>query len=478
VRAGQHYERLAWSLDAANADSLIAQARSSCPIVRPSGDDWIKLDNASRRFVSLMEGRAINGETLWTQISNAAPPRGLVDQSWFDWFKALYAQSSGPVSPAWQPPRLDYEFKLRQTSTSTSGSLHATSYRNGTLDWDTFVIERTPATAFAAESTLSLTPARARYAGQPMRRWWEFEDGAVDFGALDVAKTDLAKLVIMEFALVFGDDWFVLPLDAAPNSLVRLRNLEVQDCFGLKFKISAGRDLSSDPLRVWQVFSLAAEQRSAVAGDFLYVPPSAGGREESPVLEEVRFARDEGANIVFAIEHTVPNQLGEPMAGFAMHLERLRRRREAAGNTSTSGVTENAENAEGAPLFPPAELEYVLATKVPENWIPYLATDDQNVVAGLAQRSVKLRRGQMLTVDSGAVPPERIAPQSRLLRGLTVVNEEAVGRAGVRVELRRQRTRSAKGETFVWLGRKVGVGKGEARSGLRFDQMQTRSKTP
>jgi hypothetical protein len=302
-----------------------------------------------------------------------------------------------------------------------------------------------------------------------MRRWWEFEDAAVNFGALDVAKTDLGKLILMEFALCFGDDWFVLPLSAAPNTLVRIRNLHVTDCFGIRTAINPGRDLGTNPLQIWQVFALAAEQRDGTASDYLYVPPSTGVREESPVLEETRFARDEGANIVFAIESTVPNGMGEPVAGFTAHLEYLRRRR--ALNPPPAETVESPEGAElgdtEAPM-PTPPIKYVLATTVPANWVPYLATDEQNVIAGLPQRSVKLHRGKMVSTDvQGGL--EAIAPHSRLLQGVDWVHEEAVGRAGVRVELRRQRMRSATGKTFVWLGRKVEVGKGEARSGLRFD---------
>ena len=471
MRAGQQYERLTRLYDPANAASLISQARAACPIARPSDDEWIELDLASRRFVLLMEGRATDGKALLLKIQQGdAAVSAAIGALWLAWYQKLYTQSTGRMSPAWKPDRLDYEFRVRGGTPIPPGSLRARSYRNGTVDWDTFALERTEATkVFTQNASLTLTPVHVRYAGQPMRRWWEFEDSAVDFGALDVAKTDLAKLVLMEFALVFGDDWFIIPLSAAPNSLVRVNSLRVEDCFGIRTDIAPGRDLSTDALKVWQVFSLAADQRNGQSADFLYVPPSAGVREESPILEEIRFARDEGANLVFAIEHTVPNQLGEPSAGFAAHLELLRRQRLLAADTQTaSGEPESTSGSNVT--SPPPLLRYVLATKVPANWIPYIATDQQNVINGVPQRSVKLRRGEMVSTETGDAG-RSIAPLSRLLKGDETdwIFEEAVGRAGVRVELRRQRMRSAKGETFVWLGRKVGVGKGETRSGLAFD---------
>ena len=470
VRAGQQYERLARVHDAPNAAALIEQARTRCPVAVPATDrpEWRRLDLASRRFVSLMAGRAIDGKTLLEEI-DAGTLSTTITGRWKRWWEQLYSHAPGTASPAWQPTRLDYEFRLRQSPAPT-GSLHAASYRNGTVDWNTFTVDRSPVPSFASEETLPLTPVHARYAGQPMRRWWEFEDRAVDFGALDVAKTDLGKLILMEFALVFGDDWFVLPLTADPNSLVRITDLRVRDCFGLVTRIEPARRRSSNPLAVWDVFALTSARCDGQAADFLYVPPLTGDREESPVLEEVRFARDEGANLVFAIESTVPNQLGEPASGFASHLEYLRRGRVASGDAEASEESEAGGDAtDGATAaLPSPHIEYVLATSVPTNWIPYLATDEQNVVAGMPQRSVKLHRGRMVSTEVGD-GMSGIAPQSRLLEGADWVHEEAVGRAGVRVELRRQRMRTATGATFVWLGRKVGVGRGEARSGLRFD---------
>ena len=49
------------------------------------------------------------------------------------------------------------------------------------------------------------------------------------------------------------------------------------------------------------------------------------------------------------------------------------------------------------------------------------------------------------------------------------VREEAIPRAGVKIQLTKQRVRWIDGSTIVWLGRKVVTGRGEASSGLKFD---------
>ena len=72
-------------------------------------------------------------------------------------------------------------------------------------------------------------------------------------------------------------------------------------------------------------------------------------------------------------------------------------------------------------------------------------------------------------------PDESIPSMSRLLalneNAMLFLNEETVPRAGLRVQLTKQRVRWHDGTTHVWLGKKVLTGKGEGSSGLRFDKV-------
>lgn len=46
-----------------------------------------------------------------------------------------------------------------------------------------------------------------------------FESGTTDFSALDPQTVDLATMLDMEFALTYGNDWFIVPLPTDIDTL-------------------------------------------------------------------------------------------------------------------------------------------------------------------------------------------------------------------------------------------------------------------
>lgn len=181
------------------------------------------------------------------------------------------------------------------------------------------------------------------------------------------------------------------------------------------------------------MFELSGPQRTSA----LFLPAVVAQPREGAPIEQVDFMRDEMANLVWAVESMIPDQLG--------------------------GAIRTAEEAGGPAPGPPAEgLRYRLIGSVPASWIPFVPT----CVAG-SSREVQLQRGAML--GPGGV---RIAPRGDVLRpheGPYFVHEEEIGRAGARITRRWQRARSNSGRVFVWLGRQRTTSVGEEASGLRFD---------
>jgi hypothetical protein len=207
------------------------------------------------------------------------------------------------------------------------------------------------------------------------------------------------------------------------------------------------------------MYSITREGTTDLADVFI-LPPSAGEVSATgDPLEEVRFLRDEMANMVWALEQTVENGVGRPVRGH----ERDQARRPVAPHVPT----------------PPgaAPLEYLIETRVPEHWIPFLP-----VQIDATRRAVALERGAMLRYLPAPAPPDPILPVGRILQppGLTTytIREEEVPRAGTRVARVVRRARWVDGSVHFWCSRKKTVGSGEGQSGLRFDQAKVRPPPP
>ena len=44
----------------------------------------------------------------------------------------------------------------------------------------------------------------------------------MNFGAMDAGPTDLTRVLLVEFSLVYGNDWYVVPLRLPVGSLFRV----------------------------------------------------------------------------------------------------------------------------------------------------------------------------------------------------------------------------------------------------------------
>jgi hypothetical protein len=132
----------------------------------------------------------------------------------------------------------------------------------------------------------------------PAPRWWEFEDAQVDFGGVDAGPEDLARLLLIEFAATYGNDWFVIPIEVDTGSITNVRSLIITDTFG------GGRYVVPDSRATgasWRMFQLAPDQPGPEQSmsNFLFVPPVVLKNVEGPPLEEVVFLRDEMANMAW-----------------------------------------------------------------------------------------------------------------------------------------------------------------------------------
>src|SRR3989442_9673813 len=148
--------------------------------------------------------------------------------------RSLYSEPA--QDSAWNGFELRYEFAVGAESADHEVALESPEFHGGHLDWYSFELGRQglrgPSSALTTRAEITFLPTRLTFRGMPSTRWWNFEDGLTDFGNLQADKVDLAKLLVMEFALLGADDWFQLPLPLEVGSLSTVTTLIVTDTFG------------------------------------------------------------------------------------------------------------------------------------------------------------------------------------------------------------------------------------------------------
>jgi hypothetical protein len=268
-------------------------------------------------------------------------------------------------------------------------------------------------------------------------------------------RRDVAKLILMDFMLVHGNDYFVVPFDQPVGTACRIDELVVQDVFGGLTLVDRADVAASEARSRWTCFSTAITDRGGQPAGVFLLPPSAGTlRLSGEPFEEVRFLRDEQANYVWGVEHLAEGGHGLPRPGHERN------------------VAESA--AEPAPAAPASEspLFYALQTFVPRHWFPMLP-----VALDATSGETVLEQGRMIRPDG--TEPE---PAGRILARPADepyrVREETVPRVGLRVLRESVRCRDAFGRTHLWVARRVLAGRGEGSSGLRYDMARVMPPRP
>ena len=338
--------------------------------------------------------------------------------------------------------------------------LAADEYAGGRLDWFSFDLLPDATlggggggAAAPREITAVTLPTRASYPGMPADRLWQFEDARVFLGRLDAGPTDLGRILLVEFTLAFGNDWFLTPVDLPAGSVFRLDRLVVRDTFGVETEVPPSFD--TDGPR-WTMFSTAPAGAARDDLELFFLPPTLASTLESDPIEEVALFRDEMANLVWAVERVVPDAVGE----------RVDRAHEPGRSSLRQELPADLADA---------QLIYRLMTPVPDHWIPFVPVPAAGQPAGSG--ALELARGSILRFRADGTS-DRAQPHGMLLRAdpaLAVeddalrIAEEEVPRSGIVVRRIVQLGRTADGRTVVWLGRDKRSGRGEGSSGMRFD---------
>jgi len=518
VRAGKHFMKLLHhylkSVTAYDAQQYQEILSELYPIQKPewneSDSDELKVQKAKLlanngliQFLSQFAGTTPDGLQLYKNLKTrqADTVAGMEQNSghraqlllcianFISWFEDCFDAVPKNQHSSWNHQQLEYQFACSLPEKDAEPSLLVVDgYASGNLDWYSFDIEKrknrytalTNATTNEDDiktETLSFIPTEASFAGMPNNRWWEFEDGKVDLGNISADTTDIAKSVVAEYALIYGNNWFVVPYTLPVGSLSKINGLLVTDVFGQKTFVEAAAQGETDDWASWGLFNLSVKKHSGTLPEpcdtRLFLPPSLVKLQESDAVEEVLMLRDEMANMVWGIETMVNNLLNRGTDGHALANENRKRL-----------------HGEDEPPLEAAEeafLKYMLSNEVPENWIPFIPTH-----VGPDNRAIHLQRASMpRKTDSGYLS---IRPRTEVLRfgfrdnlahevgphinvqtdkqlAPYFVNEEEVPRAGAKISGTLQRTRWMNGKIINWYGYKKQLGKGEGSSGLQFDKV-------
>lgn len=471
VQLGLYFERLISSSAVASPHAVIDAFRAVFPIA-PADPDPALAGETGRQLRALAAGLVTDGEALyWSAAAAQAggtpspplPPEAsdplvaAVLTAFVAFRRSAFSEPSADV--AWQSAGLEYSFAVESASTTAGTAvLEANVFYGGHLDWYSFSLGTENGGSAPQEpafSSQNLLPLHVTFRGMPQDRWWDFEDSVTDFGQLDAEHVDLAKLLVMEFALVYGSDWFYFPVPAQFGSLQRVTTLVVTDTFGERTLI---RPVEQYPVAGgtgrWSMFKISGAD--GLLSDFLLLAPALGLTDDADALEDVLFLRDNLAALAWAVQQRLQGATDLPVDGYETYLARLR---------SDPSATPPA----AAPSSP--DIAYTLEHTPPDHWIPFVPVLTQ---AG----ELLLRRGTMdIPGPGGSVI--QLTPRAEILQPGQpyYLTDRVVTPVGVEVRRYLRRTRWTDGSTLVWMARRSGPGRGPGSSGLRFDFLRAASPT-
>ena len=377
----------------------------------------------------------------------------------------LFAETQPGERDGWINDRLEYRFAVLAERDAQKVMLNAPEYAGGDLDWYHVDVDKVdgkfvspsgptePGKEPPGRSVVEVLASPLRYAGQPASRFWEFEDGDVDFGDLAGGPEDIARSVIASYAAVGGDDWLLVPVTLPVGCVARTAGVWVLDNFEQRphqIRSTAVEDIhaASQGLRPndrpWRFFELAGDPGPAEGGGspLLFLPPVVDTIETSRPLEAVEFRRDEMSNLAWGIERRVESAWGRAVDRDATIVRR---------DPPVQGVW-----------------DFTLLTSVPPSWVPLVPVQRP---AGEWPQMV-LQRGVMAVENKADATDSRSVVLSA--RTPFILQEEEVPAGGVRVSRRWQMARDHEGGIVVWVGRLKRPASGPMRrSPLVFDELRT-----
>src|SRR5258708_698168 len=185
------------------------------------------IENTVEKFLLVVGDGALDGVQILTLAQqNSLPSDKIGDadakiirgvyQPFLDWVTSVFGAIGPGASPAWDGQHLDNHFLTTVGTTATpNATLVVQPDADGRLEWSSFDLQSQGPDPFAgttAEAPVLSMPAHVRFPGMPANRYWDFEEGKLALPDIDLEQRDPLKLLVVNFVLVSGLHWFVLPL--------------------------------------------------------------------------------------------------------------------------------------------------------------------------------------------------------------------------------------------------------------------------
>jgi hypothetical protein len=344
-----------------------------------------------------------------------------------------------PLGDHWQSDELAYSTSFPCGDTV----LRVDRHDGGDVDWWTVDAARS-LTDTPARTAHRALPARFRYPGAPLPRFWQIEEEHVDIGGFPPDRAHFATLLLIDLIAAHSDDWFTFPFITKAGYVLRMHEVEVIDSFGDAWP-AAGSSWAPMPPDEWSLFRVRGLDETPAAGatqrePTLVVWPSAATPLGGPAIEEVVLGVDEDANLLWAVEQRV------------------------------NGV----EQTQPPPpqRTPDAAVEFIYrpTSAVPFHWHPYkIAAVDTNPAQPGRRRFVQGRFADLHTDGPSTLRPAPRADLLNVAAGIHEIEPATIPTTGLRIEQRYMLARGIDGRPVLWLQRQRLPLLGPPSHALRFD---------
>ncbi len=270
------------------------------------------MDGANLYFYLIADAQnhAYDGITLTNESDKTTIDE--LSKKFVQWYEKLFYQPGDEHNDAWQAKQLEYQFAVSAPQQGAEKVMVAEEYYQGRLDWYSLDVDPAQTSLSVATDntnendsgvessiTMSFFPTAIQFEGMPHTRWWTFEEGKTSFGDIKPDTTDINKLLLMEFGLIYANDWFLVPFQLPVGSIAKVKGLSVTNVFGERIWVTASGSGNDEDWQRWAMFNLAIKGDENVRADTsLVLLPTVSKVQEGKPVDDLRFVRDEVANMV------------------------------------------------------------------------------------------------------------------------------------------------------------------------------------